>query len=378
MDTTHPLGRSAVTLVYRIHDRENLMVRWVISVIVGIGLFAVAATSVAQSRCAGIVEQALAVVGDNCVDTSRNQACHGYWRVEAQHRSDAPQFSFQVGQLADISHIASLRTWPLDPATGEWGVALMQLQANMPNTLPGQNVTFLLFGDATLYDQSRLYEGTQPMQIVRLETGLMGVQCGDAPSSGILIQTPEGVQRANLTINGVNISLDATMLIQARPNETMIVQALDGTVQVTANEFMRTFHAGQQVEVAMSRDMLPTGTPGSAVNIDPAQLAYVPSEILARPVAITAGQTDQGLFQGLLSVPTGTNQTTSPGGRESSDAASGRTGASSDSAIAAFMVSLSRLAIAGLPVMAVITIGMLLLLGVIRMVRGSKRSDQPQ
>jgi hypothetical protein len=254
----------------------------------------------------------------------------------------------------------------------------MQLQANMPNTLPGQNVTFLLYGDAVLDDQSRLYEGTQPMQIVRLETGLTGVQCGDAPSSGILIQTPEGVQRANLTINGVNISLDATVLIQARPNETMTVQALDGTVQVTANEFTRTFRAGQQIEVAMSRDMMPTGTPGTAVSIDSAQLAYVPSEILARPVGITARQTEQGLFQGLLNVPTGTNQTMYPGGSESSDARSGDARASSDSAIAAFMVSLSRLASAGLPVMAVITTGMLLVLGVIRIMRGSKRSDQPQ
>ena len=33
---------------------------------------------------------------------------------------------------------------------GEWGVSLMQLQANLPDTLPGQNVTVLLFGDVTL------------------------------------------------------------------------------------------------------------------------------------------------------------------------------------------------------------------------------------
>src|SRR5690606_20836366 len=34
-----------------------------------------------------------------------------------------------------------------------WGVALMQIQANLPDTLPGQNVTFLLFGDVTIEEE---------------------------------------------------------------------------------------------------------------------------------------------------------------------------------------------------------------------------------
>ena len=38
----------------------------------------------------------------------------------------------------------------MDLVNGMWGVALLRVQANLPDTLPGQNVTMLLFGDVAI------------------------------------------------------------------------------------------------------------------------------------------------------------------------------------------------------------------------------------
>jgi hypothetical protein len=36
----------------------------------------------------------------------------------------------------------------------EWGIALMKIQANLPDTIPGQNVSMLIFGDVLIENQA--------------------------------------------------------------------------------------------------------------------------------------------------------------------------------------------------------------------------------
>ncbi len=105
--------------------------------------------------CAGLVEEALAQVSDLCAGTGRNEACYGYTRIDAQF---VPGSSVEFDTPADrvpLGEVAALQTYPLDTAAGVWGVALLNVQANLPDTLPGQGVTFLLMGDATLTDAAQ-------------------------------------------------------------------------------------------------------------------------------------------------------------------------------------------------------------------------------
>ncbi|MBL8119919.1 MAG: SH3 domain-containing protein, partial [Anaerolineae bacterium] len=44
----------------------------------------------------------------------------------------------------------TIDTAPLNNALQEWGVAVMSVQANIPNTLPGQAVSFILLGDVEI------------------------------------------------------------------------------------------------------------------------------------------------------------------------------------------------------------------------------------
>src|SRR5262249_20893711 len=56
-------------------------------------------------------------------------------------------FSFdKVGDTVSVAHLNSLKLSPMDMLTGTWGVALLRLQADIPDDKP-QNVNLLLFGD---------------------------------------------------------------------------------------------------------------------------------------------------------------------------------------------------------------------------------------
>ncbi len=101
--------------------------------------------------CPAIIEEALAVAGDNCADLGRNSACYGYNRVDATFITDlGADFFSQVADIAQLSQLQQIRTAALNTQTGEWGVAVLNVQANLPNTLPGQGVILMLVGDAEL------------------------------------------------------------------------------------------------------------------------------------------------------------------------------------------------------------------------------------
>src|SRR5690606_32113255 len=47
---------------------------------------------------------------------------------------------------AGLTTLESLQTAPLNEAAGTWGIATMDVQANLPGALPGQSVVFILLG----------------------------------------------------------------------------------------------------------------------------------------------------------------------------------------------------------------------------------------
>ena len=105
----------------------------------------------AARDCPTMVNEVITLVGTACADTGRNQACYGNFQVDAQPRAEVVDFSFaNQGDREDLIAFQTLRTSPLDVANGQWGVTLMKLQANLPDTLPGQNVTMLIFGNVEI------------------------------------------------------------------------------------------------------------------------------------------------------------------------------------------------------------------------------------
>lgn len=98
--------------------------------------------------CPLIVQQALNTAGEICGALGDNQACYGNTLLKADPHPHVNNFSFEIpGDTVNVGAIQSLRLSAMNVDLGEWGVAILRLRANIPDTLPGQNVTFLLFGD---------------------------------------------------------------------------------------------------------------------------------------------------------------------------------------------------------------------------------------
>ena len=82
--------------------------------------------------------------------TGRNQACYGYVSL-GRRRARRPEFQLrQSGRPRQRRRPRLAASEPLNTDSETWGIALMKIQANLPDTLPGQNVTFLMFGDVQI------------------------------------------------------------------------------------------------------------------------------------------------------------------------------------------------------------------------------------
>ena len=107
-----------------------------------------------DGECPAAIQQALQAAGQFCPQVGRNQVCYGNTLVSATNWENVPLPDFgQPGNLVDAANMASLVTTPFDMATQNWGVAVMGLQANIPDSFPGQNVTFVVFGDVELQNE---------------------------------------------------------------------------------------------------------------------------------------------------------------------------------------------------------------------------------
>jgi hypothetical protein len=160
----------------------------------------------AQDSCPVLVQSALEQMGDNCGDLGRNSACYGYTRVDSTFLIDAPlDFFSQPSDRAALAQIESLTTAPLDLDLDQWGIAVMNVQANVPGALPGQSVTFMLMGDTeidnTVPPDEMLPAGELVEVLTQIETPLSSGPVENASTvallpSGALLEaegvTPDG------------------------------------------------------------------------------------------------------------------------------------------------------------------------------------------
>jgi len=149
-----------------------------------------------QEACPALVVQALSEVGDNCSDLSKNSACYGFNRVEATFGQEvADDFFSRPADTAEIVSLNSINTVPLDPETNLWGVAVMSVQANIPNSLPGQSVRFILLGDVSVDNAVPADEAVQaaePVNVITLVNA--NIRTRASRNSNVLTSVPAGTE----------------------------------------------------------------------------------------------------------------------------------------------------------------------------------------
>lgn len=208
------------------------MRRWVVVAAFLVLSVAVAAGVTAQETCSSFVNQALAQLSNNCGDLSRNSACYGFDHVMATFFAPLTPDAFtQPNDRVDLESLQSITTSPLDVQTSQWGIAVIKAQANLPDALPGQAVTFLLLGDVHLQTGVEQGSDMQPMQAVYFTTGIGDTRCSDAPQSSLIIQGPKDIT-VDLRVNGANIRLGSTAIFRSTANNTMECGVIDGAARV--------------------------------------------------------------------------------------------------------------------------------------------------
>lgn len=164
-------------------------------------LFLLTSTVAAQDTsvdgaCPALVQRAITEIGNNCNNLDRNSACYGYDRVNAVFNDEVPTgFFTQPSDRTELNRVQSLTTNVLDLENEIWGVAVLNVQANIPNTLPGQAVTFVLMGDSTMQNAVSS-DVVQPYIVpvaLTLEADVEGFSVPDRNAS-VVATIPTGTQ----------------------------------------------------------------------------------------------------------------------------------------------------------------------------------------
>lgn len=244
------------------------------------------ASAQAQS-CPDIVRRAYVSVDRHCTTTERNEACYGNLALEAEPRVDANDFEFaSVGDIEAVSSIDSMHLFDLNEDEGVWGVALMRLQANLPDTLPGQNAVVVLFGDVDIENKDDI----GGMQAFYLHTGLGRPRCSEVPQSGILIQSPDGADEVVLNINGADVALGSTVLFQTTEDE-LIVTTVEGSAVVMEDSQAYPAIAGSRIRMPIDENGTISGHPSWPEPYAWEDVAALPIDMLDRKITIAPPMT---------------------------------------------------------------------------------------
>jgi hypothetical protein len=208
----------------------------IFTALVVLSVFFVTSVVAQGETCSSFVNQALEQLSSNCGDLPRNSACYGYNNVQATFfEALSPDAFTQPNDRVELADLQSITTSPLDTVTQEWGIAVVKAQADLPDALPGQAVTFLLLGDVQLTTGVEQDSDQNPMQAVYFTTGISDTRCTDAPESSLIIQGPENIT-VNIRVNGADIQLGSTAVFRSTANNTMECGVLDGAALVGGNQ----------------------------------------------------------------------------------------------------------------------------------------------
>ncbi len=234
----------------------------------------------AQIECPSVVMNALDNLEVHCDSVVRNEACYANRSLYVEPQPDINDFKFDSeGDIEGVGKILTLSMSALNEEENAWGVVLMRLQVNLPDTLPGENVMFILFGDVELVNAvDPAIPNLKPMQAFYLRTGIGDAACSEAPESGLMIRTPENQGEITFSVNGVDVAVGSDVFLQAQPNAYLTGRVFHGSAAVNTPFGKTGGVSGTQFQVPMNGDLLPSGSPApvsayAAENLNlPAQL----------------------------------------------------------------------------------------------------------
>ncbi len=155
-----------------------------------------------DSACPALVEQALTQVGGNCSNLGRNSACYGFNQVQATFAQSVPaEFFTRPADVTELASVQTIQTSALDLTQNAWGIAVMNVQANVPDTLPGQAVTVLLMGDTEVENAVDPATGSLAFPTTVITQAATELRSASDPASAIISALAAGTV---LDANGIS------------------------------------------------------------------------------------------------------------------------------------------------------------------------------
>jgi hypothetical protein len=160
----------------------------------------------ALETCPAIVQNALEATDERCEGLGRNQVCYGARSVRASFFEAVNADAFdEPADVVGLEGVSALATDPVNLETGEVGVAVMRIQALLPNTLPGQAVIMVLVGDMQL-ENAVTEDAVNLSDPIRVTATVSSNLRAEPSSNGaVLSSVPPG---AALLVDGINTEGD--------------------------------------------------------------------------------------------------------------------------------------------------------------------------
>jgi len=214
------------------------------------------------ATCPDLVRKALQTVSGKCTNTGRNQVCYGNTALNAEAQEGAGAIKFAApGDITDLKNIRSIKLSGLDTASQQWGIALLRAQANLPDTVRGQNVTMLLFGDVDITEASQTTTNAAGTAVLSTQTMYAPtISAADtllAPTQQAFNTAIAGTQqylstRRYSTIDARSTIQNATALAQGT-NQNGTAQSRIASQNPT-QQFQSTNQSGTQIARSTAQD----------------------------------------------------------------------------------------------------------------------------
>src|ERR1041385_8332754 len=132
------------------HSRRSAIIVMVfIGLVAVVGIWQPIATAAQTTggglTCNQVLPLAQKSVSGKCNGLDVNQVCYANKTISVAYPDQGnvnPVAFAQAGDIAPLSTFKSITTSPLNLETGEWGLAVVKVQATVPGATAGQAVTF--------------------------------------------------------------------------------------------------------------------------------------------------------------------------------------------------------------------------------------------
>jgi hypothetical protein len=207
------------------------------------------ATAIARNSasCQDLIDLAIQSSGSYCGETSSNNVCYGNTTIRAELVPDATERFSERGDIIAVNELRRLSASPLNLDSDEWGIAVFKVIANLPRSLPGETVTMVVFGNATLDNESG---ESNSLESFYFSSELGQITCEKVPYDGLMITSPDG-GGIQFNINGAELTLMGNASIKAIKNGEMEVSLYNGSGRLVSNGDEQYFGAGQKVNVQL-------------------------------------------------------------------------------------------------------------------------------